>query len=526
MSDRKVLKDCIHYMILPSLVMFFATLMLCAFPTVSAYLIGDMADSLLSFDKEAILAKLPYLFISIGFTVVVAPLIGLLCNFLLVKKGYQYDAYIFGNYLKKNLREIEQRGKGEVVQTISDVSGAWCYTVCELLAYPLALVAYVTFLFVLVSRSDSSLFFMVVVVVLPTLYVIRSLVMGSLMGKCERIRHEYSASRRDIEEKVVPSADWLRSWKLEGFYKNLIDENLRAWSNTKLERCNKLESLYSSIKTFLDIFIPIAVLFAGVVFVFKGQLTPGELLAGYLMLESVKDCYAEVSHWVYAVKSYKEYQEKMSIFYGEFDDEKDSHMNECTKIFFEDVSFSYEDNSVLEDVSLNFVKGKKYRLLGENGAGKSTLIRLLAGLYCPKSGAIFTEGNTLSLMALRHNVTLAEQTSTVFTGSVFDNLFVSDTKRAEEILSKLGFEKTLDYEVGRDGEGLSPGEKKKLILARAFLCDRSFLILDEPFNHLDNDACSAVVSLINKTDKGVIVISHKEANISYDDEIVLKKHTV
>ena len=48
-------------------------------------------------------------------------------------------------------------------------------------------------------------------------------------------------------------------------------------------------------------------------------------------------------------------------------------------------------------------------------------------------------------------------------------------------------------------------------------------------NHLiiiDNDACSAVVSLINKTDKGVIVISHKEANISYDDEIVLKKQTV
>ncbi len=518
MADKRVVKDTVFYMRLPILFMFICFMLMIGFPTVSAYLLGDMTDSLLSFDKAQIMAKLPYLLLTIAFTVVVMPLISLLENYLLVKKGYEYDAFLFEKYLKKNLREIEKRGNGEIVEAISDVSPSWCYTLCELFAYPFGLVAYITFLFVLVSRSGSTIYFTLVVVFVPLLYLVRSLTLGKKMSECQNIHNDYDATRREIEEKVVPTAPWLGNWKLFDLYKALISKNLDKWFKEKLGRCNKIESGYTSIKTFLDIFVPIIVLFCGVIFVSKGELSPGQLLAGWLMLSSVKDCYGEISHWIYAVRGYKERRKKIEVFYD--GEEEMSESTKCSNdsINLQEVSFCYDEKPVLDNISLNFEKGKKYRLIGENGAGKSTLIRLLSGLYEPTSGSI-SDG----AMSLRKSVTLAEQTSTVFSGTVLDNLFTADKASAQSLLDELGFEKALEYKVKRDGEGLSPGEMKKLIITRALLQDRPFLILDEPFNHLDALACEKLTKMLGETDKGLIIISHKDIDIAFDETIKLKK---
>lgn len=518
MADKRIVKDTVFYMRLPIFFMFICTIIMFAFPTVSAYLLGNLTDSLLSFDKSAIMQKLPFLLLSIGFTVVVAPLSSLLENYLLVKKGYEYDAFLFEKYLKKNLREIEKRGNGEIVEAISDISPSWCYTLCELFAYPVSLVVYITFLFVLVSRSGSTLYFTLAVVLVPLLYLVRSLLLGKKMSECENIHNEYNATRREIEEKVIPTAPWLGSWRLYDFYSALIEKNLDSWLKAKLTRCNMIESGYIAIKTFLDIFVQIVVLFCGVIFVAKGQLSPGQLLAGWLMLSSVKDCYGEISHWIYAVRGYKERRKKISVFYGE-EEALNSKDIKDDIIKLDNVSFCYDDNKVLDSVSFTFEKGKKYKIEGENGAGKSTLIRLIAGLYDPSSGKI-----DHAMMALRDKVTLAEQTSTVFTGTVFDNLFTHDSERARMLLDTLGFEKELDYFVKHDGEGLSPGEKKKLILSRALLQDKPFLILDEPFNHLDPLACDNLTKMLKETDKALILISHKDVDITFNKIIKLQKN--
>ena len=92
---------------------------------------------------------------------------------------------------------------------------------------------------------------------------------------------------------------------------------------------------------------------------------------------------------------------------------------------------------------------------------------------------------------------------------------------ASGYLERLGFDKSLDCKVERDGKGLSPGEKKKVILARALLKDSDFLILDEPLNHLDKDACMELVRILKEDGRGKIVISHKDIDIEFDGEISL-----
>ena len=521
MADRRITTDCVQFMKAPMVMMFFCTFMRIAFPTVSAYLIGGMADSLLALDKTAIMAKLPYLIASIVFTVIVAPLSSFYENYLLVKKGYQYDAFLVERYMGKNLRDIEKNGTGELVEAM-DTDAEWCYSTCQLYSLPTVMVVYIVFLFVLLGK-DASIFTSLIVLV-PMLFIIRAIITGPYQGKSRKYGHEYNAARREIEEKVVPSSEWLRSWKMTGFYKDLIEETLQKWMKKNISWRIRFESLLESSKRFLEVFVQIVVLFGGVILISKDKLTPGELLAGWLMLESVQDCYAEVAAWIVAVRERKELHEKMEIFYGDMEDIEDSGVSSASVIKADDIHFSYDDKCVLNGISTGFQKGEIIHLVGENGAGKSTFIRILTGLYSPDEGMVEADdGSRLTLRELRRLVTLAEQDSDVFSGTVIENLFTDDRASASGILGRLGFEKSLDYEVGRDGKGLSPGEKKKVILTRALLKKSDFLILDEPLNHLDKDACAVLEEILREDGRGKILISHKEMDLEFDGEIALNR---
>ena len=214
----------------------------------------------------------------------------------------------------------------------------------------------------------------------------------------------------------------------------------------------------------------------------------------------------------------------MEIFYGDMEDSSDSGVPSSSVLKARDISFSYDEKSILDGLSAEFNRGRSYRLLGENGAGKSTFIRILTGLYSPEKGMLEDgNGNRLTLRELRHLVSLAEQDSDVFSGTVMENLFTDDRTEAEGLLRRLGFEKSLDYEVGRDGKGLSPGEKKKVILTRALLKQSAFLILDEPLNHLDKDACRVLEKILHEDERGKMIISHKEMDFGPAELLALGK---
>ena len=207
------------------------------------------------------------------------------------------------------------------------------------------------------------------------------------------------------------------------------------------------------------------------------------------------------------------------------------------EIGFHDVSFSYqEDQPVLRHISLHIPAQATIALVGKSGSGKSTLAKLIPRFYDPQEGYVSIDGYDIRnyrLKSIRQQVGFAMQGSTLFQGSILDNLTfghdipmrdVQDATQAayiHDFIASLpeGYE-TL---VGEQGAQMSEGQKQRIALARVLLMDTSILILDEPTAALDMESEYHIQEALKTVRQGrtTIIIAHRLSTIQSADEIVV-----
>jgi len=204
----------------------------------------------------------------------------------------------------------------------------------------------------------------------------------------------------------------------------------------------------------------------------------------------------------------------------------------------ERVSFRYGVGEpwVLRDATLEISRGERVALIGPSGAGKSTLAELLVRFNDPTEGRVSIDGvdvGALEQREVRRTVLLCDQDCHVFNTSIRENLLLArrDAGR-REILHALAvvelaewaacLPQGLDTIVGRDGELLSGGQRRRLALARVLLRAAPFVILDEPTAHLDPALARRVLAnVLNACDgRGVLVITHDTAAVEGFDRIL------
>ncbi|MGH8943204.1 MAG: ABC transporter ATP-binding protein [Acidimicrobiia bacterium] len=203
-------------------------------------------------------------------------------------------------------------------------------------------------------------------------------------------------------------------------------------------------------------------------------------------------------------------------------------------IEFEDVSFSYEDRGVLEEISFTLAPGKSLGLLGRTGGGKTTITRLIARLYDPDRGVVRVGGRdlrTLRSESLRRSVGVVTQDVQLFQASVRDNLTFFAERPDEEILDvleRVGLgpwirQLGLDTVLGAGGQGLSAGEQQLLAFARVFLQDPGVVILDEPSSRLDPVTEMLLATATERLYAGrtVVIIAHRLETVRLADEIMV-----
>lgn len=212
-------------------------------------------------------------------------------------------------------------------------------------------------------------------------------------------------------------------------------------------------------------------------------------------------------------------------------------------IDFNNVSFSYEKEKVLDDVTLHIEGGTRVALVGESGAGKTTAVSLIARFYEKDSGSILIDGISISDVtqkSLRSNIGFVQQNIFLFDASIRDNLRYGKIDASEEEMWRaleeanlkdfvLSLPKGLDTEVGERGTRLSGGQKQRLSIARAFLKNPPILVFDEATSSLDNESEALIQSSFNKLAKGrtSIIIAHRLSTIIDCDTIfVLDKGRV
>jgi len=188
------------------------------------------------------------------------------------------------------------------------------------------------------------------------------------------------------------------------------------------------------------------------------------------------------------------------------------------------------------DVSCLFAAGETTFVIGKSGSGKSTLAQLLMRFYSPAAGNIFLDNIPLLDLDchwVRMNVTLVEQQSVLFGGSIYENIAmgkenlrtvsIDDVRQAAEFAllqqTIIDLPSGLNTRVGARGNDLSGGQRQRMALARARLRDTPVLILDESTSALDHISRALMMSAIRHWRRGktTIIVSHDISQIENED---------
>lgn len=200
----------------------------------------------------------------------------------------------------------------------------------------------------------------------------------------------------------------------------------------------------------------------------------------------------------------------------------------------DNVNFSYAEEIILDNVSLDIKKGKVLGIHGVSGSGKSTLLKLLMRFWDVNTGEIHISGKNIKNVNtedLRKMTGYVTQETVIFQGTIADNIRVSKQDASLEEIYNAAKKASIhdfisslpngyDTNVGELGDSLSDGEKQRIGLARAFLHDGDFLLLDEPTSNLDvlNEGIILKSLSGESAGKTIVLVSHRKSTMSLVDE--------
>ena len=208
-----------------------------------------------------------------------------------------------------------------------------------------------------------------------------------------------------------------------------------------------------------------------------------------------------------------------------------------SEIIFKNVSFKYDQESVLNNINFKIQKGQTIAIVGQSGSGKSTIANLIPRFYDVCSGEILIDGiniKDLYKSELRKLMGLVSQESILFNDSISNNIKLSNSKvnlkeieesakiaNANEFIEK--FEHGYDLNVGDGGGKLSGGQKQRISIARAVLSNPPIMILDEATSSLDSESEKLVQDALENLMKNrtSIIIAHRLSTIQKADIILV-----
>lgn len=339
-----------------------------------------------------------------------------------------------------------------------------------------------------------------------------------------------------MQEIKLQNCERRRRWEWEDVQADLFRTNIEAM---KLQQSQEAGSiLINEVKN-----IVITVMAATAVI--NGNLSLGMMLAIQYIIGQLNAPVEQFVQFIYGWQDVQISLERMSEIRQREEEETPERevtafTGENRDIRIENLTFQYEgphSPKVLDNVSLDIPQGKITAIVGTSGSGKTTLIKLLLGYYKPVEGRITVGGCDLEKFSLRWwrgQCGAVMQDGYLFSESIARNIAVDDNDIDTEKLAHAAAIANIDEFVerlplryntviGQDGQGVSQGQRQRILIARAVYRNPSFLYFDEATNSLDANNERAIVE--NLTDfyrgKTVIVVAHRLSTVRHADQIVV-----
>ena len=283
------------------------------------------------------------------------------------------------------------------------------------------------------------------------------------------------------------------------------------------------------------------VLIAGGVFTYYGVINLGDFLAYMLYVklftDPIKKLINFVEQYQNGMTGFKRFMEIMNVEKEKENPNAVEINNVEGNIEFENVSFSYENESVLNDINLSIESGKMLALVGPSGGGKTTFCSLIPRFYDVDKGDIKIDGKSIydiKLNSLRKNIGIVQQDVFLYTGTIKENIKYGNQNATDEEVIEAAKKANIhefimelkdgyDTYIGERGVKLSGGQKQRISIARVFLKNPPILILDEATSALDNVTEYLIQKYLEELCKNrtTIVVAHRLSTIKNADEIIV-----
>jgi len=446
----------------------------------------------------------------------------------------------FIKLLKLPMSFFDTKLMGDLMQRMNDHSRVNTFMTQQTLNIMFAMLTFVVFTIVLFfyNKLVFTIFLIgsVVYGVWMTLFLRRRKVLDYALFEQQAINnnktYEFITSMQEIK---LQDCEQRRRWEWEDVQADLFGVQMKS---LKLQQTQEAGSIF--INEIKNIVITVVAATA----VIHGQMTLGMMLAVQYIIGQLNSPVEQLMSFFYSIQDVKISLERINEIHC-VDDEngkvglQTSLQDQEKGIDIENVMFKYDPHAIkktLDNVNIHIPQGKVTAIVGASGSGKTTLVRLMLEYYPVLGGHITVGGtdiNRLNKKWWRRQCGVVMQDGVIFSESIARNIAVDDDDIDKDRLLKaaeiacikdyvMGLPLKFNTKIGRDGVGLSQGQKQRILIARAVYKNPDYIFLDEATNSLDASNEKAIVENLDKFYAGrtVVIVAHRLSTVRNADRII------
>lgn len=338
-----------------------------------------------------------------------------------------------------------------------------------------------------------------------------------------------------MQEIKLQGCEQRKRWEWEDVQADLFDVNMQSLSLQQNQEAGSI--MINELKNIL-----ITVLAATAVI--SGNLTLGMMLAIQYIIGQLNSPVEQIMNFIYQWQDVSISLDRMNEIHTQKNEEDENRtvedLTDNRSVKIENLCFKYDGarpDYVLNNINLDIPQGKVTAIVGASGSGKTTLVKLLLGYYTPNEGKIDIGTENLEKFNLswwRTVCSAVMQEGYLFSDSIARNIAPSDDEiDLERLRYAARVANIADYvealplgyntQIGQDGQGVSQGQRQRILIARAVYKKPQFIFLDEATNALDANNEKAIVENLAEfyQDKTVVVVAHRLSTVKNADQIVV-----